>query len=686
MKTNALMVAEQELVAHLFVVADGPSRDGAGQTIDLLISRGEEHLRMTDPIPVNGGPFDGVVALRQSPDRDAQLVMRKENGVLRVSILLAASKNAFDEHEESTPWQGMDRVLDAVIGDVTNGLIGVARLYLGKRTEKSLAMEPAETGAAIAALLPASGQERGWWRRPSSAVHGLTAWELTPRLKTRTERRIVVLAAPDGDRELSVWTWSDGRPLFPPFARYLEHVAKVRYQARVHACATPVSELCERIDGGILELQGLVNAGRGTNGPFVPTDAISHGLATLRAGQTQVATRAAFLKTMHETVKTANTSAQSALGGDASGQGALFHDDRELGAWFERQLEGDISYLESAYEGASRLNESLGMLAVPHAPAQTPAADPVLGIVTAMPEEFAAMYVMLQDRTRVNIANDRADYILGTLPGPDPDTPHRVVLTLLGDVGNDLAADGCANLARSFGSVALILMVGIAAGVPDPEHPDRHVRLGDIVVSTWGIVDYDHVIDRPGGAVLRQPFPRPSRLLAHRANWLTAEELQGRRPWEELLARAAETDLPEFARPDAATDQLFLADESADIVPHPDMGLSGHRPGWPKVHYGHIGSADRSLRNARVRADVAARYNLRALEMEGKGIGNSGFANGLEWLVIRGISDYGDNHTGGLWRKYASLAAASYTRALLAVCPPIAPRGGHTGTARASAG
>jgi nucleoside phosphorylase len=87
------------------------------------------------------------------------------------------------------------------------------------------------------------------------------------------------------------------------------------------------------------------------------------------------------------------------------------------------------------------------------------------------------------------------------------------------------------------------------------------------------------------------------------------------------------------------------------------------------VHSGLIASGDRSLRSARKRDEIAARYDVLAIEMEGKGIGNTGFSEGAEWFTVRGISDYGDRHVTGTWRNYASMAAAAYVRALLAVTP-----------------
>jgi nucleoside phosphorylase len=304
------------------------------------------------------------------------------------------------------------------------------------------------------------------------------------------------------------------------------------------------------------------------------------------------------------------------------------------------------------------------------------APEPVFGIVTALPEEFAAVRVLLDDagppRT---IAGDRALYVLGTMPSRDESHPHRVVLTLLGDTGNSAAAEACANLIRSFPSVDNVIMCGIACGVPNPEHAERHVRLGDIVVATWGIADYDHVVETDAGRRPRQPFPAPSPMLVRLARYLAAVEISGERPWEKWITDAL-AGLPAAARPADSADRLHAPDDPGRPIPHPSPALSGHRTGWPKVHHGLIGSADRSLRSARVR-DALAADQLIAFEMEGKGIGQAGFAGGLEWFVVRGVSDYGDMHTGQRWRGYAAVVAAAYVRALLAECPPLSPRGGH---------
>ncbi|MDR7277783.1 5'-methylthioadenosine/S-adenosylhomocysteine nucleosidase family protein [Catenuloplanes atrovinosus] len=309
---------------------------------------------------------------------------------------------------------------------------------------------------------------------------------------------------------------------------------------------------------------------------------------------------------------------------------------------------------------------------------------PTIALATALPEEFAAMYGLL-DRPSgpFPVQDDHAIYVRGSLPGPHPNSSHDVVLTLLKDTGNGASAESTANLARSFPSVVLVCMVGVAAGVPAPTKPDRHVRLGDIVAATWGIEDYDHVVQTDDGARPRQPFPRPSPLLVSAAQYLAAMEIRGERPWLDLIDRAL-TALPAHARPDGTTDRIYAAD-SDRVIPHPPMSRSGHLPGRPKVHRGLIGSADRALRSAAFRDAVAAKTGMIAFEMEGKGLGSAGFANGLQWFVVRGISDYGDARTTLRWRGYASTAAAAYTRALLGHCAPLLPRGGRPQAAGARA-
>jgi nucleoside phosphorylase len=302
---------------------------------------------------------------------------------------------------------------------------------------------------------------------------------------------------------------------------------------------------------------------------------------------------------------------------------------------------------------------------------------PTIGIVTALPEEAVPMRALMDGITRYRAPGDLTSYSLGTIPSADGNgARHHVVLATMVEAGNDRAATTVANLARSFPTVNSIIMCGIAAGIPSPSHPTSHVRLGDVVVGTWAVIDYDHVDQRPDGATIRGGMPTPSWILRAATVSLRQREIEGDRPWEEWLDISHQPRLAKYARPAVETDILH-DDETGSVIPHPDVMASDHRPGYPKVHYGRIGSSDRALRSSLARDRIAASYGVLALEMEGKGLGTASEAHSVDWLVVRGISDYGDAQTNSAWRHYAALTAAAYVRALLGECFARRARGGQ---------
>src|SRR5437879_12048723 len=115
--------------------------------------------------------------------------------------------------------------------------------------------------------------------------------------------------------------------------------------------------------------------------------------------------------------------------------------------------------------------------------------DATIGIIAALPVEGAAMGALINGLRRVRIDDDPTDYRVGYLDSAEPARPHRVVLAVLPQDNTRNAAVVCTDLIRTFRHVRCIVMTGIAGGVPAPRRPERHVRLGDVVVAE-GIVDY----------------------------------------------------------------------------------------------------------------------------------------------------------------------------------------------------
>ena len=118
--------------------------------------------------------------------------------------------------------------------------------------------------------------------------------------------------------------------------------------------------------------------------------------------------------------------------------------------------------------------------------AQSPLAIPTVGICTALPKEYAAVEVLLEN-ARPHVVEGRGGgrrYLMGEIAASNGGA-HTVALSLA-DQGNNIAATRATLLLEHFPSVSHIIMTGIAGGIPNPDKAEDHVRLGDIVVSSQG--------------------------------------------------------------------------------------------------------------------------------------------------------------------------------------------------------
>jgi nucleoside phosphorylase/tetratricopeptide (TPR) repeat protein len=285
-----------------------------------------------------------------------------------------------------------------------------------------------------------------------------------------------------------------------------------------------------------------------------------------------------------------------------------------------------------------------------------------VGVVTALPEERAAMLAMLDRPVPWASAGRGAGrvYDLGEIEAQNGGR-HVVALALAG-MGNNSAASRGAMLLREFPEIEAILMVGIAGGVPNPERVREHVRLGDVVVSDrLGVIQYDF-IKRTARIKEARFSPRPphARLL-EAAKLLESDAFAGARPWEDHVKRAA--SLQGAARPEASADVLLASKAPFQRLTHPDDPQRVE--GQPRVFFGPIASGNVLLKDPGWRDRLRDHYGVKAVEMEGSGIADATWDAGVGYLVVRGICDYCDRNKNDAWHMYAAVVAAAYARALL---------------------
>ena len=293
-----------------------------------------------------------------------------------------------------------------------------------------------------------------------------------------------------------------------------------------------------------------------------------------------------------------------------------------------------------------------------------------VAIICALPKELFAVRSLFDRRhpTIVVPEHDTNHYAFGTISG------HTIVAASLpsGIYGTCSAANVASQLRSSFAKIQFCLLVGIGGGVPSERHD---IRLGDVVVSHPtgpypGIVKYDFgkamddgIFQRTG--TLRGPPP----FLLSAISDLNSDPDLDMEPLKQYLEKIAARK-PEYRFPGVQSDILF-----ASAYSHAELG---QRSGFcndckcpvvprlprtntqPQIHYGLIASGDQVMKSARLRDEIARKYNALCFEMEAAGI-----VNVIPCLTIRGVCDYSDSHKDEIWQEYASASAAAYAKVLL---------------------
>ncbi|EPS37481.1 hypothetical protein H072_8811 [Dactylellina haptotyla CBS 200.50] len=230
-----------------------------------------------------------------------------------------------------------------------------------------------------------------------------------------------------------------------------------------------------------------------------------------------------------------------------------------------------------------------------------------VGWICALPKELAVAISMLDEEHPAlsKSANDSNCYTLGSIG------PHNVSIACLPKnwVGTSQAAKVTAQMATTFPSIKVVLMVGIGAGIPS------QVSLGDVVISTeWAQWDFGKTKDGKFEYVDKRCYP-PDALLSVLSKF-EAEHIRQRAKVLDYLEKLKH-QFPPLASPDKGLEDL-------------------------RVHYGLVASGNQVVKDADLRDSI---------------------------FIIRGICDYADSNKNDDWHEYAAIVSAAFAKQLLEYLP-----------------
>ncbi|KAJ5650941.1 uncharacterized protein N7484_004664 [Penicillium longicatenatum] len=295
--------------------------------------------------------------------------------------------------------------------------------------------------------------------------------------------------------------------------------------------------------------------------------------------------------------------------------------------------------------------------------------DFTVGWVTAIRKEYtAARQVLDEEFDTTNFVlprGDRNTYTYGRIGS------HYVLITCLENAqcGINSASDAADDMRSSFPMIRLLLIVGIAGGIPTL---GNDIRLGDIVVGTE-IIRYRSTAT---GEFERSGHVEPAgRALFTGTQGLAVQLDEGLDLYNLLEKTFTKTQKikDDYQKPQECIDHLWIADyehDSSQCLSSVDERKLVSRPKRPdydriKVHSGKIGSTDKLTNNAGVRDNIGKKFGVLCSKEE-----PASAENKFPCLHIRGICNYADSHSNHAWKGYAAASASVYAKKLLQTIAP----------------
>lgn len=259
----------------------------------------------------------------------------------------------------------------------------------------------------------------------------------------------------------------------------------------------------------------------------------------------------------------------------------------------------------------------------------------------------------------------------------------------------------------SFQKVDHVFLVGIGGGIPHYTDYNRHVRLGDVVVSTppscegFGNPDQKYIYmyseriknspDSPNAhngdeAAVSYSYNvktwcPPSLELQDIAQQLYSQGLTNPelRPWADYIKQVqdgSDVEANSFLKPPMDTDKLYMSIGGKDVieVAHPVLPpnqMDMRANGMPAIHFGAVGSGRSVIRDETIRHEFAHKYGIMAYDTEFDAVVESVFGNRKDnYVLIRGIADYRDGSRKKEWQMFSALNAAAFMKAIICAMEP----------------
>lgn len=246
-------------------------------------------------------------------------------------------------------------------------------------------------------------------------------------------------------------------------------------------------------------------------------------------------------------------------------------------------------------------------------------------VMTALHEEFEALVEVFEpaELFRVDIENashSAVAEVRSTSADPSEE-PYRVLLTWAGGPGPSMSA-AHATISLFSTKAPWIIMTGIAAGL------EGDINLGDVLIPT-------HVIDYEVAKV-------------------TAE---GARPSPTTYASSKQ--LERVAQ--ALSSHFVPSSQALSLRPSSGRLAATSIVTGAKLASGTKVIGDRPTAMSLKNID----RNIKAVEMEGSGVGAAAHVLGRDFLVAKAICDYADENKDDSWHSYASRVSAEFVHEMI---------------------